>query len=140
MRLLIRTCLKKRCLHIPIQFHVENQDYDDRNLRVNYHGQSIMGHEILSQIFLSLIQQLSHYEFRFDLLNSSFLDESWQIPEVVKAEFVPVCDKLGLTLGFPMGFAVIVDIIAYSLAAEVVSIYMTLVLKKCTNSSKIMKW
>ncbi|OXA58573.1 uncharacterized protein LOC110846705 [Folsomia candida] len=119
MRLLIRTCLKKRCLHIPIQFHVENQDYDDRNLRVNYHGQSIMGHEILSQIFLSLIQQLSHYEFRFDLLNSSFLDESWQIPEVVKAEFVPVCDKLGLTLGFPMGFAVIVDIIAYSLAAEV---------------------
>lgn len=99
-----------------------------------------MGHEILSQIFLSLIQQLSHYEFRFDLLNSSFLDESWQIPEVVKAEFVPVCDKLGLTLGFPMGFAVIVDIIAYSLAAEVVSIYMTLVLKKCTNSSKIMKW
>jgi hypothetical protein len=120
MRLLIRTCLTRKCLHIPIAFHVENEDYDDVDLRINYHRQgSILGHEILSQIFLSLIQQLSHYEFNFNLCNSSFLDESWQIPQLIKAEFVP-CDKLGLTLGFPMGFAVIVNIIDHSLAAEVV--------------------
>lgn len=122
MRLLIRTCLKRRCLFIPVQFHVENEDYNDTSLRVNYHRDgSVMGHEILCQIFLSLLQQLSHYEFNFDLANSSFLDESWQIPRLVKAEFVP-CDRLGLTLGFPLGFAVIVDIIDHSLAAEVVSV------------------
>jgi hypothetical protein len=120
-RLLIRSCLKRKCLQIPIQFHVENQDYDDPNLRVNYCPKgSILGHEILSQIFLSLVLQLGNYDFNLDLSNASFLDESWQIPLLVKAEFVP-CDKLGLTLGFPMGFAVVADIIENSLAAEVVS-------------------
>jgi hypothetical protein len=121
-RLLIRNCLKRRCLHVPVQFHVDNEDYNDENLRVNYNKNgSILGHEILSQIFLSLIQQVSYYEFCFDLKNSSFLDESWQMPQLVMAEFVP-CEKLGLTMGFPMGFAVIVDIIENSLAAELVRI------------------
>ncbi|ODN04025.1 hypothetical protein Ocin01_02646 [Orchesella cincta] len=117
-RLLIRHCLKRKCLHTPVQYHVENQDYDDSTLRVNYNpNASVLGHEILSQIFLSLVLQLSNYDFNFDLTNSSFLDESWQIPKLFKTELVP-CDKLGLTLGFPMGFAVIVKILDHSVAAE----------------------
>lgn len=120
-RLLIRHCLKRKCLHTPVQFHVENNDFLDTTLRVNYNPHSsVLGHDILSQIFLSLLLQLSHYEFQFDLSNSSFLDESWQIPTLFKTELVP-CEKIGLTLGFPMGFAVIVQILEHSVAAEFVS-------------------
>lgn len=119
-RLLIRHCLRRKCLHTPVEFHVENRDFEDTNLRVNFNPHaSVLGHEILSQIFLSLLLQLSHYDFNFDLTNSSFLDESWQIPKLFKTELVP-CDKLGLTLGFPMGFAVIVRILEHSVAAELV--------------------
>lgn len=121
-RLLIRHCLRRRCLHTPVEFHVQNRDFEDTSLRVNYNPlSSCLGHEILSQIFLSLLLQLSHFEFTFDLTNSSFLDESWQIPKLFKTEVVP-CEKLGLTLGFPMGFAVIVRILEHSVAAELVYI------------------
>lgn len=120
-RLLLRTCLKQRCLYIPIQFHIENQDYNSTSLHVNYSkSKSILGNEILVQIFFSLLQQLSFYTFPFDLTNCSFLDESWHLPNIAKTEMVP-CQKLGLTLGFPLGFAMIVEIIPNSCADEIVS-------------------
>ena len=100
---------------------MENEDFGDSTLRVNYNpSASILGHEIFSQIFLSLVQQLSCYDFNLDLHNSSFLDESWQLPTILRTEMVP-CDRLGLTLGFPMGFALIVEILENSCAAEIVS-------------------
>jgi hypothetical protein len=122
LRLLIRTCLKRRCLFVPIQFHVENEDFNDPDLRVTYDPQnSVMGHEILSRIFLSLVEQLSLYAFPFDLCNASFLDESWQLGVSVKVEMVP-CEQLGLTLGFPLGLPLVVNIIENSCAAEIVSL------------------
>ena len=121
-RLLIRTCLQRKCLHVPVELHVKNQDFQDETLRVSYRASgSILGHEILSEIFLSLLLQISHFDFKFDLSNSSFLDESWQIPAVVKVEMVP-CERLGLTLGFPLGFPVIVSIREHSAVAELVSL------------------
>jgi len=120
-RLLIRSCLKRKCLHVPVDFHIGNEDYKNTSLRVNYNTtNSILGNEILSQILYSLLLQLSYFNFDLDLDNAAFLDDSWQIPLMHKVELVP-CKELGLTLSFPLGFPVVVRIKEHSLAAEVVS-------------------
>lgn len=113
LRLLIRTCLVSRCLHVPVEILVRNRQpgsiYDE-NL-------SILGDEILGEIFLSVLLQCSRLQFRLCLYNASFLDDTWLLPQYMKLEFVP-CKVLGVCACFVSGKAVIVGIKSDSVAAE----------------------
>ncbi|XP_043263639.1 uncharacterized protein LOC122403906 isoform X2 [Colletes gigas] len=113
LRLLIRTCLMRKCLHMPIEMLVRTPlmatDYYDKN--------SILGDDILGEIFLSVLLQSSKLNFKLNLRNSSFLDESWQLPECVALELVP-CKSLGISVCFTKGKALIVNLDKNSVAAE----------------------
>ncbi|XP_076666760.1 uncharacterized protein LOC143368186 isoform X2 [Andrena cerasifolii] len=113
LRLLIRTCLTRKCLHIPIEMLVRTPlmatDYYDKN--------SIVGDDILGEIFLSVLLQSSKLKFKLNLRNSSFLDESWQLPECVALELVP-CRCLGISVCFIKGKALIINLDKNSVAAE----------------------
>lgn len=63
-----------------------------------YEEDSIIGNEILGEIFLSLLYQCSHISFDLKLENASFLDETWQLPIYQQHELVP-CMDLGVYLG-----------------------------------------
>lgn len=112
LRLLIRTCLMKKCLHIPIMTLVQNGSF--RNL---YHSESVLGDEILIQILLSVLLQYSKFPFKLDLSNSSFLDLSWMLPTVLTMELVP-CKFVGISVSFSDEKAIIINVDSNSVAAE----------------------
>ncbi|KOX68892.1 hypothetical protein WN51_06290 [Melipona quadrifasciata] len=113
LRLLIKTCLMRKCLHMPVEMLVRTPlmatDYYDRN--------SILGDNILGEIFLSVLLQSSKLNFKLDLRNCSFLDETWQLPECLALELVP-CKNLGISVCFTKGRALIVNLDKNSVAAE----------------------
>ncbi|XP_054000614.1 uncharacterized protein LOC128888039 isoform X1 [Hylaeus anthracinus] len=113
LRLLIRTCLMRKCLYMPIEMLVRTPlmatDYYDKN--------SILGDDILGEIFLSVLLQSSKLNFKLNLRNSNFLDESWELPECVALELVP-CKSLGISVCFTKGKALIVNLDKNSVAAE----------------------
>ncbi|XP_021915109.1 uncharacterized protein LOC110827603 [Zootermopsis nevadensis] len=113
LRLLIRTCLVNRCLHVPVEILVRKRQ--PRNLYDE--TISILGDEILGEIFLSVLLQCSRLQFKLHLYNASFLDETWFLPHYLKLEFVP-CKVLGICACFVSGKAVIVGIKSDSVAAE----------------------
>lgn len=113
LRLLIRTCLVSRCLHVPVEILVRKGH--PRNLYDESH--SVLGDEILGEIFLSVLLQCSRLQFRLRLYNASFLDITWLLPHYVKLEFVP-CKVLGVCACFVSGKAVIVGVESDSVAAE----------------------
>ncbi|XP_076051194.1 uncharacterized protein LOC143031362 isoform X2 [Oratosquilla oratoria] len=112
-RLFIRHALQSRCLHEPVEILVRRRTnespYDEND--------SIIGDEILGEIFLSLLYQCSRLEFDLDLDNASFLDDTWQLPPFVQYELVP-CLDLGIFLGHVEGRAVVVRVEEGSIAAE----------------------
>ncbi|OAD61942.1 hypothetical protein WN48_05509 [Eufriesea mexicana] len=112
-RLLIKTCLMRKCLHMPVELLVRTPlmatDYYDKN--------SILGDNILGEIFLSVLLLSSKLNFKLNLRNSSFLDESWQLPECLALELVP-CKSLGISVCFIKGKALIVNLDKNSVAAE----------------------
>ncbi|GJQ72241.1 hypothetical protein Trydic_g3332 [Trypoxylus dichotomus] len=112
LRLLIRLCLIHKCLHIPIEY-LKNY----KKLNVVYKENSIVGDEILCEIFLSVLRQCTKINFKLNANNSSFLDLSWSIPELVKLEYVP-CDILGMTVSFAGEKAIIMSIQPNSVASE----------------------
>ena len=63
-----------------------------------YEENSILGNEILGEIFLSLLYQLMYINFDLQLDNASFLDDTWDLPDYKKLELVP-CVDLGIYLG-----------------------------------------
>ncbi|KZC14290.1 hypothetical protein WN55_06823 [Dufourea novaeangliae] len=113
LRQLIRTCLMRKCLHMPIEILVRTPlmaiDYYDKG--------SILGDEILGEILFSVLLQVSKLNFKLNLRNSSFLDESWQLPECVALELVP-CKSLGISVCFTKGKALIINLDRNSVAAE----------------------
>ncbi|XP_043585144.1 uncharacterized protein LOC122568918 [Bombus pyrosoma] len=113
LRLLIKTCLMRKCLHMPVEMLVRTPlmatDYYDKN--------SILGDNILGEIFLSVLLQSSKLNFKLNLRNCSFLDESWQLPECLALELVP-CKSLGISVCFTKGRALIVNLDKNSVAAE----------------------
>ncbi|XP_034248493.1 uncharacterized protein LOC117649660 isoform X1 [Thrips palmi] len=114
MRLLIRTCLSHHCLFKPIEMIVSNQQLASRW----YHStNSIVAHEILGEILLSVMHQVGQLVFHLDITNSFFLDESWLIPPRQKFEFVP-SKELGICVIFVRGKGVIVGLREYGVAAE----------------------
>ncbi|CAH1135690.1 unnamed protein product [Ceutorhynchus assimilis] len=112
LRLLIKYCLMKKCSHFPVEALVKSQ-----HAQVFYAPSAILGDEILTEIFLSVLRQVANINFSLDLKNSSFLDLSWYIPDVVCTELVP-CKTLGIAVSFAGNKAVIVNIQPASVAAE----------------------
>ncbi|XP_047473524.1 uncharacterized protein LOC125028184 [Penaeus chinensis] len=111
-RLFIRHALKSKCLHVPIETIVRMKCNEGI-----YEEDSIIGDEILGEIFLSLLYQCSHLHFDLKLENASFLDETWQLPQYQEYELVP-CMDLGVYLGHVSGRAVVVKVEDGSVAAE----------------------
>ncbi|XP_026673081.1 uncharacterized protein LOC108629494 isoform X2 [Ceratina calcarata] len=113
LRLLIRTCLTRKCLHMPVEMLVRTPlmatGYYDKN--------SILGDNILGEIFLSVLLQSSKFNFKLNLRNSTFLDESWQLADCLALELVP-CKSLGISVCFTKGRALIVNLDKNSVAAE----------------------
>ncbi|XP_042879483.1 uncharacterized protein LOC122257940 [Penaeus japonicus] len=111
-RLFIRHALKSKCLHVPVETIVRMKCNEGI-----YEEDSIIGDEILGEIFLSLLYQCSHLHFDLKLENASFLDETWQLPQYQEYELVP-CMDLGVYLGHVSGRAVVVKVEDGSVAAE----------------------
>ncbi|KAF5285914.1 hypothetical protein FQA39_LY04375 [Lamprigera yunnana] len=111
LRLLIRNLLFRKALHVPIVYLIKNKELEI------YNRNSILGNEILIEILLSLLLQCGKIDFKLDLSNTSFLDLSWELPEVVKLELVP-CINLGLSISFANEKAVIINIKSNSVIAE----------------------
>ncbi|CAB3371937.1 Hypothetical predicted protein [Cloeon dipterum] len=112
-RLLARLCLSKGVLHHPVEIMLENQAQWG-----TYKTNSILGDEILGQIFLSVLLQCGKLKFDLNLSNALFLDETWMLPAFENLEFVP-CKQLGLVVGFTGGKgAVVVKAQSSGVAAE----------------------
>lgn len=112
LRLLIRVCLVKKCLHVPVEFIVRHHAASGV-----YTSGSILSDEIRGEILLSTLMPCSLLSFNLDLNNSSFLDHTWMLPSCITTEFVP-CKVLGLTLNFVGGRALIMHIKEGSVSAE----------------------
>lgn len=112
LRLLIRACLMRKCLHTPVEFLVRIAG----SLEFYAPG-SILGDAILGEIFLSVLLQLSRLTFKLNLRNANFLDETWQLPDCVALELVP-CKNLGVSVCFTKGKALIIALDRKSVAAE----------------------
>ncbi|KAK4874706.1 hypothetical protein RN001_014066 [Aquatica leii] len=111
LRLLIRNLLSRKSMYVPVKYLLNNK----RN--GIYKETSILGDEILSEILLSVFLQCSRIHFKLDLSNASFLDTSWELPELLKLELVP-CKNLGMSISFANNKAVIIDIKSNSVIAE----------------------
>ncbi|XP_058790472.1 uncharacterized protein LOC131663816 isoform X2 [Phymastichus coffea] len=113
LRLLIRTCLNRKCLHVPVGYLVRTPF-----LALDYYSpNSILGDEILGEILYSVLLQISRLNFRLNLRNASFLDDTWDLPECCSLDFVP-CKTLGLSVCFTRGKTLIIKIKKHSVAAE----------------------
>lgn len=113
-RLFLRLLLQKRILAWPMKALISSLGvihtfYDDLY--------SILGNEILAQIFLSLVHELGQVQFDLCIRNASFLDDSWQLPVYRLYEFVP-CKALGLDLVTLNGHHVIERVVLGSVADE----------------------
>ncbi|KAK5640774.1 hypothetical protein RI129_009321 [Pyrocoelia pectoralis] len=98
-------------LHVPVEYLLKNHKCSI------YKHNSVLGDEILTEILLSLLLQCGQINFKLDLTNVSFLDVTWELPEVVKLELVP-CTNLGMSISFANDKAVIIDIQSNSVIAE----------------------
>ncbi|XP_046413335.1 uncharacterized protein LOC124176283 [Neodiprion fabricii] len=116
LRLLIRICLTRQCLHVPIQILAQNNSAFPLALDY-YEPQSILGDEILGEILLSVLLQCGKLNFRLNLKNASFLDDTWLLPECSALELVP-CKTMGMSVSFIEGKALVVNLDENSVAAE----------------------
>ncbi|XP_013885058.1 uncharacterized protein si:ch211-250n8.1 [Austrofundulus limnaeus] len=70
---------------------------------------SILQNEQFVEPFMSLVLVLSHMDFKLDVENCSFLDESWLLPVADMYEVVP-CQELGLVLRYLSGRVFVVEL------------------------------
>ncbi|KAK9882958.1 hypothetical protein WA026_001176 [Henosepilachna vigintioctopunctata] len=111
-RLLLRYCLTLKCLHVPVEYLVKTEESCKY-----YEKSSILGDEILSEIFLSVLLQCGTIKFELDCSNIYFLETSWLMPDVQKVEVVP-SQYLGISVTFSGKKAVIMDVDPHGAAAE----------------------
>ncbi|XP_016531525.1 uncharacterized protein LOC103144147 isoform X2 [Poecilia formosa] len=76
---------------------------------------SILRNEEFVEPFMSLLLVLSHMEFKLDMENCSFLDESWLLPVCDTYEVVP-CREVGMVLRYLSGRVFILDLVPGSQA------------------------
>ncbi|XP_036149343.1 uncharacterized protein LOC105831171 [Monomorium pharaonis] len=113
LRLLIRICLVRRCLHMPVEILTRVPALATEF----YNSKSILGDDILREILLSVLLQCSKFNFKLNLRNATFLDDTWQIPRCVALELVP-CKSLGISVCFTNEKALVVNVNEKSVAAE----------------------
>lgn len=112
LRLLIRYALVNKCLYAPVEYIKETSE------NKLYCKNSILGDDILTEILLSVLRQISKIDFKLKLKAASFLDSSWHIPEVFSFELVPA-NSIGVSVSFAGEKAVIVDVRQNSILAEI---------------------
>uniref|UniRef100_A0A3Q2CSN8 Si:ch211-250n8.1 n=1 Tax=Cyprinodon variegatus TaxID=28743 RepID=A0A3Q2CSN8_CYPVA len=76
---------------------------------------SILRNEEFVEPFMSLLLVLSHMEFKLDMENCSFLDESWLLPVCDTYEVVP-CREVGMILRYLSGRVFVLDLVPGSQA------------------------
>ncbi|XP_047465223.1 uncharacterized protein si:ch211-250n8.1 [Mugil cephalus] len=76
---------------------------------------SILRNEEFAEPFMSLLLVLSHMEFKLNMENCSFLDESWLLPVCDVYEVVP-CREVGMVLRYLSGRVFILELIPGSQA------------------------
>lgn len=113
LRFLIRACLVRKCLHMPIEIltRISSLATEFYNLK------SILGDDILREILLSVLLQCSKFNFKLNLRKATFLDDTWQMPSCVALELVP-CKSLGISVCFTKEKALIINVDEKSVAAE----------------------
>ncbi|KAH0956017.1 hypothetical protein HN011_009694 [Eciton burchellii] len=113
LRLLLRACLVRKCFHMPVEIltrlpTLATEFYDMK---------SILGDDILREILLSVLLQCSKLNFKLNLRNATFLDNTWLMLRCVALELVP-CKTLGISICFTNEKALIVNVDERSVAAE----------------------
>uniref|UniRef100_UPI0037E74505 uncharacterized protein n=1 Tax=Semicossyphus pulcher TaxID=241346 RepID=UPI0037E74505 len=76
---------------------------------------SILRNEEFVEPFMSLLLVLSHMDFKLDMENCSFLDESWLLPVCETYEVVP-CREVGMVLRYLSGRVFVLELIPGSQA------------------------
>ncbi|KAI3365415.1 hypothetical protein L3Q82_010505 [Scortum barcoo] len=76
---------------------------------------SILRNEEFVEPFMSLLLVLSHMEFKLDIENCSFLDESWLLPVCETYEVVP-CREVGMVLRYLAGRVFVLELMPGSQA------------------------
>lgn len=113
-RLFIRLALQKKILSVPIE-----QIHKSQKTKAAWYeqGSSILGDEILTEIFLSLLFEATEINFKLNCKISSYLDETWIIPRYKSYELVP-CRDLGIRLLYVGGRALVVSLDPNGVAKE----------------------
>ncbi|XP_033749237.1 uncharacterized protein LOC117333925 isoform X2 [Pecten maximus] len=112
-RLFIRSALVKKVLAVPVQLLAK----DHQLAQEWYTNNSILGDEILVEIFQSLLFELTEVPFQLQIKNASFLDNTWDLATYKKFEFVP-CDDLGLHVQLVQGHLLVVSVEPGSVVEE----------------------
>ncbi|XP_066443389.1 uncharacterized protein [Eleutherodactylus coqui] len=105
-RYFLRMALNRKTLAVTVQHLQHTQKllewYDPLH--------SVLGNEEYLEPFLSLLLVISQNTFALDLQNSSFLDESWLLPERATYQTVP-CRELGMVLRYLEGRVIVVEVL-----------------------------
>lgn len=113
-RLFLRLSLQNKLLHNTIDALLKNSYF----LFTWYDPEkSFFADDILSEILLSLLLQVSELNFQLCIKNNSFLDETWLIPSYRQLQLVP-CIDLGLQLHHINGRVVVVSLNERGVAAD----------------------
>ncbi|XP_039183899.1 uncharacterized protein LOC120301151 isoform X4 [Crotalus tigris] len=99
---------------------------------------SILSNEEFSEPFFSMMLVVTEMNFSLDLQNSSFLDESWQLPVCQTYETVP-CRELGMVLRLLYNLRYIgqANVGKYG-GKEILDVGIPMVLDKCLPQQEIL--
>ncbi|KAK2190244.1 hypothetical protein NP493_85g03000 [Ridgeia piscesae] len=115
-RYFIRLALQKKVLATLVEQLIRQSNI---LVIMNYYdgGMSIISHEILGEIFLSLLFEIREIKFQLKTQNASFLDDTWLLPIYKEYEFVP-CTKLGIHVQHVDGHILTMKVDKGSIAEE----------------------
>ncbi|CAH8514551.1 unnamed protein product [Heterobilharzia americana] len=113
-RLLIRLLLSSGTIDFPFKLllnnlHISAAFYEQ--------SESVMGNEILIQIFSSLVSEVSRIPFSLNVENTEFLDETWSLPAFRSYTFVP-CKMLGARVETVDGHYLVTEVDPTGVVAE----------------------
>lgn len=112
-RVCLRSLLMKKSIHVPIQQLLEKPALR----KTFYDSYSILGNEILCEILQSLCFSVRSLNFKLELSNARFLDETWLLPNIACITLVP-CSELGVSVVFVDDKAIIMNVLDTSVALE----------------------
>ncbi|KAH8875707.1 RUN and FYVE domain-containing protein isoform 2 [Schistosoma japonicum] len=113
-RLLIRMLLHSGTLDFPFKLlltnmHLSTAFYEE--------SESVMGNDILIQIFYSLVSEVCRIPFDLNVENTEFLDETWCLPIFKTFMFVP-CKMLGARVETVDGHYLVTEVDPTGVVAE----------------------